>query len=115
MREHLSDIATKLDHKGNWRDGLQNAYVFLPDGSKELSLSAESGLSELYPTERCKLLREREHTSHWCHLPWDVWLNEREFQLGIKRLESFWNAPEHKGKDRLISLLNMTSLTTESE
>lgn len=115
MRIHPSDIAVKLDDEGNWRDGIERAYIISQDGSKRPNITAETGLSNLYPAERCQVLRELEPSSHWCHLPWEIWLYERDFRVGTKQMELFWQEPEQgdEDDDRLFSLLRMSSITAE--
>ena len=51
-------------------------------------------------------------TFHWCHLPWQWWLQDVDFRAGVKKLQSLWRTPEWENEtDWLLILLTMTRPT----
>jgi hypothetical protein len=54
---------------------------------------------------------EQNTLSHWSHLPWEWWLLDLDFRMGVKEMESFWKPPQKDEDDWLMTVLTWTRIT----
>lgn len=90
---------------------LASIYSFLKEDKQLIQLD--------YPLEKinAELARLRSlqetHEFHWCHLPWEWWLIDRDFRRCIRELGCFWQQPLEGQADWLKSVLTMTKVSFE--
>jgi hypothetical protein len=76
-----------------------------PAGDNNVSWRLKKGSGYLQALRKIRT-REKDSSSHWSRLPWQLWIRDSDFLHCLKELERYWQRPQ-----LLESMLDMTQVT----
>lgn len=75
VRTYLTDICEHLQEDGNWRENLSRMNFEFDQVMDDLI--KRRTIAKKFPT-------------HWCHLPWEEWICDKDFRFCLKKMEDSW-------------------------
>jgi Cdc6-like AAA superfamily ATPase len=96
---------------GLWINDLRRMLTDISDlvDKKEVWIRSQINDDETAAMKKIKNLRIqfKDSSSHWCHFPWESWLDDIDFRTIVKALDPLWRSPESGEIDVLEILISM--------
>jgi hypothetical protein len=107
---HFANICKHLQEDGIWK--LNTSDLDGANQHEEKQKILISGLDQFMADLKERRVEEKDFPAHWYHLPWEVWINDKDFRYCLKHMEDFWQHLE-QGKDiELQYTLDLIKLMT---
>jgi len=105
VQTYLASICVGLQSDGNWK-------IEIPVSNGMDQMAIMPGIVQIIDDLRKRRDVEKDTFAHWCNLPWEVWLRDKDFRYCLKYMEAFWLQSETGKGDQLGNTLDLAKLTT---